>query len=143
MGLLDKAKQTASRAKQAAETVAEKAKEQAEKAKEQAERKQAERDEPSEPGVVFQGTSHDEGRNAEVTLYRDRIERVQDRSRLSLSSAKQDTEVTPIKSVSSVQAKKDGFRTKITVFAGGNTIEFRFGHDEAQRFKDAIMGLVL
>jgi hypothetical protein len=61
----------------------------------------------------------------------------------SVSKASQDTEVTPIKSVTSVQAKKDGIRTKVTVYASGNTIEFRFGHEEANRFKTAIMGLVL
>lgn len=89
-------------------------------------------------------TSHDEGRNAQVTLWPDRIERVRERSRASLSRARQDTEVTPVRAVSSVQAKKDGMRyTKVIVFASGNTIEFRLGHDEAQRFKDALMHLVL
>jgi hypothetical protein len=92
---------------------------------------------------MFEGTSHDSGRNAKVTLYKDRIERVKPRAFASVSSANQDTEVTPIKSVTSVQAKKDGIRTKVTVYASGNTIEFRFGHDEANRFKTAIMGLVL
>jgi hypothetical protein len=94
-------------------------------------------------GIMFEGTSHDSGRNAKVTLYKDRIERVKPRAFASVSSANQDTEVTPIKSVTSVQAKKDGIRTKVTVYASGNTIEFRFGHDEANRFKTAIMGLVL
>ena len=37
---------------------------------------------------LFIGTSHDSGRNAQVTLYRDRIERVRDRSMTSLSRAK-------------------------------------------------------
>lgn len=32
---------------------------------------------------------------------------------------------------------------KVTVFASGNTIEFRIARAEATRFKDAIMGLVL
>jgi Short C-terminal domain len=95
-------------------------------------------------GVVFVGWSHESGRNALVTLYRDRIERVKERSRLSMSSAKQDTEVTPIRSVSSVQAKKDGFTfTKVTVYASGNNIEFKFRHDDAQKFKDAVMELIL
>lgn len=89
-------------------------------------------------------TSHDAGRNARVTLWPDRIERVRDRKRTSMSRARQDTEVTPVKSISSVQATKDGVRfTKVTVFASGNNIEFRLSHDEAQRFKDALMQLVL
>jgi hypothetical protein len=95
-------------------------------------------------GVVFVGWSYETGRNALVTLYRDRIERVKERSRLSMSSANQDTEVTPIKSVSSVQAKKDRLTlTKVTVYASGNDIEFKFRHDDAQKFKDALMGLIL
>lgn len=135
MGIMDKAKAAASKAKDVAEMAAEKAKERAEQKAEEAATQDA--------GVIFTGKSHDEGRNADVTLYADRIERVQERSRLSLSSAHQDVEITPIKSVSSVQAKKDGFRTKVTVFASGNTIVFRFDHDEARQFNDAIMGLIL
>jgi hypothetical protein len=94
-------------------------------------------------GIIFEGTSHDSGRNARVTLYRDRIERIKPRAFGSLSKASQDMEVTPIKSVTSVQAKKDNIRTKVTVYASGNTIEFRFGHSEANRFKTAIMDLIL
>ena len=96
------------------------------------------------PGAAIMTViSHDEGRNARVSLFPDRIERVQERSFGSMSRARQDTEVTPIRAISSVQAKKSGFRTNVTVFASGNTIDFRLGHDEAQRFKDAVMRLVL
>lgn len=97
-----------------------------------------------ERGIVFYGKSHDEGRNADVTLYVDRIERIRERSRMSMSKAKQDTEMTPIKSVTSVQAKKDGsLYTKVTVYASGNNIDFRFRHDAAQQFKEAIQELIL
>jgi hypothetical protein len=62
----------------------------------------------------------------------------------SLGRAKQDVEVTPVRSITSVQASKDGMLyTKVTAFASGNNIQFRFGHNEAQRFKDALMKLVL
>lgn len=94
-------------------------------------------------GALLQVRSHDEGRNAMVTLYPDRIERVKAKALGALSRARQDTEVIPIKAVSSVQAKKSGLRTNVTVFASGNNLEFRLGHDDAQRFKDAIMRLVL
>jgi hypothetical protein len=95
-------------------------------------------------GAIFVGMSHESGRNAKVTLYGDRIERVKERSRMSMSKAKQDTEVTAIKSVTSVQAKKDGMAfTKVTVYASGNNIDFKFRHDDAQSFKNAIMGLIL
>jgi hypothetical protein len=94
------------------------------------------------PGILFEGVSHEEGRNATVTLYPDRIERVKARSRVSVSKAVQETEVTPVRAVSSVQARKDGWKTVVTVFASGNNIDFRFEHDEAHRFKDALMSLV-
>lgn len=94
-------------------------------------------------GAILRVTSHDVGRNAEVSLYGDRIERVKPRGRLSLSRANKDTEVTPIKAISSVQAKKSGIRTLVTVYASGNTIEFRIDHKEAGRFKDEVMKLVL
>lgn len=95
-------------------------------------------------GVLFQGTSHDSGKNATVTLYTDRIERVKAKSMGSLSRASQDVEMTPMRSVSSVQAKKDGMAyTKVTVYASGNNIEFRFSHAEAARFRDLISQAIL
>ena len=57
---------------------------------------------PTGSGPKPQGvTSHDEGRNAIVSLYPDRIERVKARSWLLLSHARQDTEIIPIKAISS------------------------------------------
>jgi hypothetical protein len=94
-------------------------------------------------GVLFVGKSHDPGRNADVTLYSDRIERVKERSIASLSKARQDTEMTPVRSVTSVQAKKEGFFTRVTVYAAGNDIQFRFRHDAALQFKDALQALLL
>lgn len=94
--------------------------------------------------VLFQGMSHESGRNAMVTLYLNRIEREKQRSRASFSKAQQDFEVTPIKSVTSVRAQKDSMkRTKVTVYASANAIDFRFEHAEAHAFKDAIMDLIL
>ena len=93
---------------------------------------------------ILEVESKDEGRNAKVRLYPDRIEREKPRSRLSMSSARQDFEVTPIRAVSSVQAVKDGLSTKVIVFASGNTIEFRIHpHDAAHRFKDELTRLML
>jgi hypothetical protein len=109
----------------------------------QAAERERQRGEREAAGILFEGTSHDAGRNAKVTLYKDRVERVKPRAFGSVSKASQDMEVTPIKSVTSVQTKKHGIRTEVTVYASGNTIEFRFGHSEANRFKTAIMGLVL
>lgn len=95
-------------------------------------------------GILYRCKSHEEGRNSTVTLYRDRIERVKDRSLGSMSKAKQDAEVIPLRSASSVQAKKDGLvYTKVTVFASGNTVEFRMRHDEAQHFKNLISDMLV
>ena len=102
--------------------------------------------ESAEPAgrVLFQGMSHETGRNAMVTLDPNRIERVKERSRASFSKAHQDFEVTPMKSVTSVRAQKDGMRrTKVTVYASANAIDFRFEHAEAHAFKDAVMALIL
>lgn len=88
--------------------------------------------------------SHDEGRNADVTLWPDRIERVLQRKRVSLSRARQDAEVIPVRSISSVQAKKDGMvYTKVIAMASGNTITFRLRHEDAHRFKDELTKLIL
>jgi hypothetical protein len=63
---------------------------------------------------------------------------------MSVSSAKQDAEVIPLRAASSVQAKKDGMvYTKVIIYASGNTIEFRMAHTEAQRLKDVVSGLIL
>jgi hypothetical protein len=95
-------------------------------------------------GIIYETTSHEQGRNSKVTLYSDRIERVKERRFGSMGRANQDADVIPIRSVSSVQAKKDGLvYTKVTVFASGNTIEFRIGHDEAIRFKNEIQRIIL
>jgi hypothetical protein len=109
----------------------------------QAAERERQRAEREAAGIIFEGVSHDSGRNSNITLYNDRIERVKPRSFGSMSKANQDMEVTPIKSVTSVQAKKDGIRTKVTVYASGNTIEFRCAYQEANRFKTAITNLIL
>ena len=51
--------------------------------------------------------------------------------------------MTPIRSVSSVSTKKDGFKTKVTVYASGNEIHFRIKHSEAIVFSSALQQLIL
>ena len=95
-------------------------------------------------GILFEGMSHESGRNAVVRLYGDRLERVKAAKFTAISQANQDVEMTPVKSISSVQASKDGVLfTKVTVYASGNNIEFRFGHTEAEQFRAALQGLIL
>ena len=128
--------------KAAASKVQDTAKEAQDKAK-QARLESKEAEEQKKATQIFQGTSHEEGRNSIVTLYPDRLERVKERSHASLSRAHQDVEVTPLQAVTSVEAKKDKWRTKVTVYASGNDIIFRFGHDEAQRFKEELLRLIV
>lgn len=87
--------------------------------------------------------SRDEGRNARVHVWPDRIERVRARSFGSLSRSPQDTEVTPMHAVSSVQTERKGFRTIVRVHATGNSIDFRVPHDDAVRFKELVTRLSL
>lgn len=95
-------------------------------------------------GLLLEVTSHEEGRNSKVRVFGDRIEREKAKAMTSFSRARQDAEVIPLRSVSSVQAKKDGVMyTKVTVFATGNTIVFRLRHEEAQQLKEAITRLLL
>jgi hypothetical protein len=84
-------------------------------------------------------TSHDAGKNAIVSVYVDRIERVKERSALSLSRANREAEVIPISLVSHVKAEKAGIRTNVTVTVAGESIVFRVSHAEAKALRDAIV----
>jgi hypothetical protein len=128
--------------------VASKTAEMAEKAKEQYDARQQQK--PATPGDVevpeaplLTVTSHDQGKNAIVSLYPDRIERIKERSAISLSRANQDAEVIPLGRVSHVRAEKKGFRSNVTVTVGGEDIVFRVSHEEASTFKEAITKLIL
>ena len=61
--------------------------------------------------------SHEAGRNAHVRLFCDRIEREKPRGRFCVSSAAQDHEVIPIRSVTSVNIKKKAELLKPDVIA--------------------------
>jgi hypothetical protein len=94
--------------------------------------------------TLWTGTSREAGRNAQIRLYADRIEREKQRSRMSLSGAAQDNEVIPIRSVTSVNIKKHNIMfSDVLVMSAGGTIPFRMAHDAAQGFKHALMPLVL
>lgn len=95
-------------------------------------------------GLPMTVKSHDKGKNATVTLYADRIERVLERSALSLSRSSQEAEVIPVRSISSVSSRKDGMTyTVVSAITGGNTIDFRLAHTDAAAFKAALTDLVL
>lgn len=102
-------------------------------------------------------TSHVAGKNARVELFEDRVEW----SRAGISGGKataavftaglsalatglrnKDTEMIPLRSVSSVTSKKGMMNTTVSVITPGNTIDFRVSHGEAQSFKDQLLRLI-
>ncbi|MCC3277519.1 hypothetical protein LJ753_16770 [Arthrobacter sp. zg-Y20] len=110
----------------------------------------------SDPLLSF--TSHVAGKNAKVQLFSDRIEW----SRAGVSGGKvaagmmtgglsmlatgvrnKETEMVPVRSVSSVTSKKGMVNTVVTVIVPGNTLDFRVSHKEAKEFKERLQGLML
>ncbi|MFE7895339.1 SHOCT domain-containing protein [Streptomyces sp. NPDC057412] len=54
------------------------------------------------------------------------------------------TEMIPVRTISSVVTKRDGFMfTKVVVVASGNNIDFRVPHDAAPRIKTLLTDLIL
>ncbi len=102
---------------------------------------------PLPEGALWRGVSHDAGRNSIVTLYPDRIERTKPTSRMSLTGmlagGPEDVEVIPMKSVSSVQARRGAWYHDVTVFASGNTIVFSVDAADAEKLRSLIMDQVL
>lgn len=111
---------------------------------------------------IFTFTSHIDGKNAKVSVFRDRIEWVKPRGvsggklaagfmtvgmsllATGVKSGKSGTEMIPVKSMSSVTTSRDGvMNTKVSVITSGNTIDFRVSHSEAARVKDVLTQLIL
>lgn len=82
-----------------------------------------------------------EGKNADVAIYRDRVEwSVTKAGRKRTHSA----EMMPLKAVSSVTSKKDGLAfTKVVLVASGNTVEIRLSHAQADEAKGLLQRLML
>lgn len=102
--------------------------------------------------------SHTTGKNADVSIYSDRIEWVQKRSvnwklaiitcGLSLVTLlfprQAATEMIPIKHVNSVTtSRKNLMWTTVRVMAPGNTIDFNVSHDEARGIASTLNSLIL
>lgn len=90
---------------------------------------------PDEP--LMQLKSRIEGRNADVSIYADRVE--WDRRRLTGKAS----EMIPLKSITSVTVERDGLRQKLKVICGGNTIELRCGRGDADQAKKLLTDLML
>jgi hypothetical protein len=105
--------------------------------------------------VLHEFTSHIAGKNAKVRIYDNRIEWEKPRSRSVgatlatgglnyLTKRGIDTDMIPMKSITSVATKKDGLiNTLVQVITSGNTIDFRVSHAEAVQVRDVLNRLVL
>jgi hypothetical protein len=95
-------------------------------------------------GCLLHVKSHDAGKNADIYVFADRIERVKQARKLSPSKAHRDAETIPMRSIGSVQTKKENMRfTHVWVTTVGQPISFRVAHGDAQRLRDLISQLVL
>jgi hypothetical protein len=115
-----------------------------------------------EQQAIYTFTSHIQGKNAKIMIYPDRVE--WDRPRgissgkvtagvltLGLSTlatgvkgGKASTEMIPVKSISSVTTKRDGFsNTIVQVITTGNTVDFRVSHKEAAAVKEVLTQLIV
>ncbi|PZF55283.1 hypothetical protein DEJ23_12375 [Curtobacterium sp. MCSS17_008] len=116
----------------------------------------------ADPDLLYSFTSHIAGKNAKVTIYRDRIE--WDRPRgvsgakvtagimtggmsflaTGFKGGKAGSEMIPVKNISSVATKRDGMlNTIVSVITSGNSIDFRVSHAEAKQVREILNSLML
>lgn len=108
--------------------------------------------------AILSFKSHTAGRNADVTIYEDRIEWVQKRNinwTLALFTCgislltllipgSAGSEMIPIKRVGSVTTfRKNVLFTTVRVYSTGNTVDFTVSHAEADNIKGILNNLVL
>jgi len=92
-----------------------------------------------EPLMTFK--SHIDGKNAEVAIYANRIEYEVKRA---LTKRTRESEVIPIKAISSVTQKRDGVLWhKVSVICSGNTVDFRCDQALAKSAKKLLTDLIL
>ncbi len=90
--------------------------------------------------VLMKLKSRINGKNADVTIYPDRIEW----SKSGMMGGSKGTEVIPVKSISSVSTAKDGIGfTKVSAICTGNTIDFRLSHADASKARSLLQELIL
>lgn len=107
--------------------------------------------------ALLEFTSHINGKNAKVQVFPDRLEW----TRAGLSGGKltaglltgglsmlatgvrnKDTEMIPVRQITSVTTKKGLANTTVSVIAAGNSIDFRIGHGEADQLKSTLLQLM-
>lgn len=99
-------------------------------------------------------TSHIRGKNATVEIHEDRIEWEQ-KGRITATRAMGGalltgslrkgggTEMIPMKAITAVTTKKDGFHWAVSIIAPGNTVDMRVSKAEAEQIKQTVQGLML
>ncbi len=88
-------------------------------------------------------TSHIAGKNAEVSIYEDRIEWTT-RGSMSLTGRHSQSEMMPIRAITSVTSRRDGMRYHaVSLVTAGNTIDMRVSKDEAEKIKATVTRLML
>lgn len=111
---------------------------------------------------IYTFTSHVQGKNAQVSIFEDRIEWVVARGvsgakvtagvltgglsmlATGVKNGKAASEMIPVKAMTSVTTKRDGMlNSKVSVITAGNTVDFRVSHAEAATVMDALTKLML
>lgn len=98
----------------------------------------------SAPWLEF--TSHINGKNTKVQMFPDRLERtkaglsggkcwpaLQRLSMLATGVRNKDTEMIPVRAITSVTSKKGMANTTVSVITAGNTVDFKISHSEADK----------
>jgi hypothetical protein len=107
--------------------------------------------------ALLEFTSHINGKNAKVQVFPDRLEW----TRAGLSGGKmlagamtlglstlatgvrnKDSEMIPVRAITSVTSKKGMTNTTVSVITSGNTIDFKISHSEANRLKATLLQLM-
>lgn len=103
-------------------------------------------------------TSHIAGKNARVRIFQDRVEWSKSGvsagkvtaglltgglSMLATGVRNKDTEMIPVRAITSVSTKKELMNTTVNVVASGSVIGFRVSHGEAAKVKATLQSLMV
>lgn len=102
-------------------------------------------------------TSHIAGKNAKVQVFPDRLEwtraglsggkmlagvATMGLSMLATGVRNKDSEMIPVRAITSVTSKKGMANTTVSVITSGNAIDFKIGHGEADKLKSTLLRLM-
>ena len=94
-------------------------------------------------GIVIEALSREDGKNATIRVYRDRIEWIKAESISSLPRPKDQPPVIPLRSVAWVKARRDGpLFSKVLLRTDAATHVFRMYSPQAVQVRDAIAELL-